>query len=152
MVLARVQTNLEDYPAAIDTYAKAITIRPDRTDLFIARAGLEERLLRFDEAISDYQRIYELAYKDPQWMEKVAETRARQGKTKETVAALRVALIHGRPENAANYFEAARRLESWEMLSEARTLAEQGIKAAGGDPPAQSRISPGLENLLSLHR
>ena len=25
MVLARVQTNLEDYPAAIDTYAKAIT-------------------------------------------------------------------------------------------------------------------------------
>jgi len=150
MVLARVQTNLEDYPAAIDTYAKAITIRPDRTDLFIARAGLEERLLRFDEAISDYQRIYELAYKDPQWMEKVAETRARQGKTKETVAALRVALIHGRPENAANYFEAARRLESWEMLSEARTLAEQGIKAAGTDLLTNSEFLDGAKTYVRI--
>ena len=39
MVLARIQTNLEDYPSAIDTYAKSIAIRPDRTDLYIARAG-----------------------------------------------------------------------------------------------------------------
>lgn len=150
MVLASVQTNLEDYPAAIDTYAKAITIRPDRTDLFIARVGLEERLLRFDEAISDYERIYELAYKDPQWMEKVAETRARQGKTKETVAALRAALINGRPESAANYFEAARRLESWEMLSEARSLAEEGIKAAGPDLLTNSEFLNGAKTYVRI--
>ena len=30
MVLARTQTNLENYPAAIDTYGKSIAIRPDR--------------------------------------------------------------------------------------------------------------------------
>jgi tetratricopeptide (TPR) repeat protein len=133
MVLARIQTNLENYPAAIQTYAKAIAIRPDRVDLYTARAGLEERLMRFDEAVSDYEHIYQLAYKDPQWMEKIAVVRARQGKTNETVAALKTALIDGRPEKAANYFEVARRLELWGMLAEARTFAEQGIKTAGPD-------------------
>jgi cellulose synthase operon protein C len=133
MVLARTQTNLENYPAAIDTYAKSIAIRPDRADLYTARAGLEERLMRFDKAAADYERIYELAYKDPQWMEKVATVRARQGKTKEVVAALQAALIEGRSENAGNYFEVARRLESWEMLDQARSFAEQGVNKAGAD-------------------
>jgi len=133
MVLARTQTNLENYPAAIDTYAKSIAIRPDRADLYIVRAGLEERLMRFDEAAADYQRIYELAYKDPQWMQKLASIRARQGKTKEAVAALQAALIEGRPENAGNYFEVARQLESWGMLDQARNFAEQGVNKAGVD-------------------
>jgi tetratricopeptide (TPR) repeat protein len=131
MVLARTQTNLEDYPAAIATYAKSIAIRPDRADLYTARAGLEERLMRFDEAAADYERIYQLAYKDPQWMEKVAAVRARQGKTKEVVAALQAALVDGRPESAGNYFEVARRLESWGMLDQARGFAEQGVSKAG---------------------
>jgi len=133
MVLARTQTNLENYPAAIETYAKSVAIRPDRADLYIARAELEERLMRFDEAAADYERIYQLAYKDPQWMEKLAVVRARQGKTQEAVAALQAALINGRPENAANYFEVARRLESWGMLDQARIFAEQGVAKAGLD-------------------
>ena len=103
-VLARIQTSLENYPAAIDVYAKAITIRPDRVDLYTARAELEERLMRFDDAASDYEHIYQLAYRDPQWMEKVAAVLARQGEENEVVAALQTALIEGRPENAAQLF------------------------------------------------
>ena len=133
MVLAHIQASLEDYPAAIDTYAKAIAIRPDRVDLYTARVDLEQRLMRFDAAAADYEHIYQLAYKDPQWMEKVAQVRARQGKTGEVVAALKTAFIDGRPENASNYFEVARRLESWGMLAESRGFAEQGVKIAGTD-------------------
>lgn len=133
MVLARIQTSLEDFPAAIDTYGKSITIRPDRADLRIARASLAERLMRFDDAVSDYERIYQLTYKDPKWMEKIAEVRARQGKTDEAVAALKTALIDVGPERAGNYFEVARRLESWGMLAQAREFAEKGVSVAGGD-------------------
>jgi len=133
MVLARIHTNLENYPAAIDVYAKAIGIRPDRTDLYIARAGLEERLMRFNEAADDYAKLYQLAYKDPQWMEKVAEVRARQVKSGEVVSALKAAYVEGRPEKASNYFEVAQHLEGWGMLTEARGFAEQGIEAAGAD-------------------
>jgi len=133
MVLARIHTNLENYPAAIDTYGKALAIRPDRVELFMARANLEERLLRFDDEVSDYEHIYQLAYKDPQWMERIAGVRARQGRISETVAALKIALIDGRPENTANYFAVSRRLESWRMLAEARAFAEEGMKAAGPD-------------------
>jgi predicted Zn-dependent protease len=133
MVLARIQTSLEDFPGAIDTYQKSLVIRPDRVDLREARAGLEERLMRFDEAAADYDRVYQLAYKDPQWMEKIAEIRARQGRVDDVVAALKTARIEGRPENADNYFEVARRLESWGMLAQARVFAEQGVSAAGGE-------------------
>jgi cellulose synthase operon protein C len=150
MVLARIQTNLENYPYAIETYAKAIAIRPDRVDLYTARAGLEERLMRFDDAVSDYEHIYQLTYKDPQWMEKVAAVRARQGKAAETIAALKIALIDGRPENAGNYFEVARRLESWGMLAEARTFAEQGIKTAGPDLLAVSENLPAAKTYVRL--
>jgi predicted Zn-dependent protease len=131
MVLARIQTSLEDFPGAIETYAKAIAIRPDRADLRIARAGLAERMMRFDEAIGEYDRVYQLAYKDPKWMEKIAEIRARQGRADDAVAALKIALIEGRPEKAENFFEAARRLESWSFLGQARAFAEQGVASAG---------------------
>jgi predicted Zn-dependent protease len=133
MVLARIQASLEDFPAAIETYAKAIAIRPDRADLRIARAGLAERMMRFDEAIGEYDRVYQLAYKDAKWMEKIAEIRARQGKANDAVAALKTALIDGRPEKAENFFEAARRLESWGLLTQARGFAEQGVTSAGAE-------------------
>jgi cellulose synthase operon protein C len=150
MVLARTQTNLENYPAAIATYAKSIALRPDRVDLYTARAGLEERLMRFDEAAADYEHIYELAYKDPQWMEKVSAVRARQGKTKEAVAALQAALIEGRPENAGNYFEVARRLETWGMLDQARSFAEQGVDEAGTDLLANSEHHAGARTYVRI--
>ena len=150
MVLARTQTNLENYPAAIDTYAKSIALRPDRTDLYIARAGLEERLMRFDEATADYEQIYQLAYKDPQWMEKVASVRARQGKTKEVVAALQAALIDGRPDNPGNYFEVAHRLESWGMLDQARSYAERGVNKAGADLLASADHGTGVHTYIRI--
>lgn len=133
MVLARMQGSLEDFPAAIDSYGKAITIRPDRSDLRVARATLEERLLRFDDAAGDYEHLYQLAYKDPKWMEKIAEVRARQGRIADAVAALKTALIDVAPERAANYFEVARRLEAWGILEPARGFAEQGVDAAGDE-------------------
>jgi predicted Zn-dependent protease len=145
MVLARMQTSLEDFPAAIDTYGKSITIRPDRTDLRIARAGLAERLMRFDDAVSDYERLYQLAYKDPKWMEKIAEVRARQGRTDDAVAALKTGLIDPGPERASNYFEVARRLETWGMLAPARDFAEKGVNTAGGELLASAENHEGAK-------
>ena len=133
MALARMQSSLEDYPAAIDAYGKSIAIRPDRTDLHIARATLEERLLRFDDAASDYEHLYQLAYKDAKWREKIAEVRARQGRNADAVAALKTALIDVAPERAGNYIEVARRLEGWGILEPAKTFAEQGIGLASDE-------------------
>ena len=145
MVLARIQTSLEDFSGAIETYAKAIAIRPDRADLRIARAGLSERMMHFDEAISEYDRVYQLAYKDPKWMEKIAEIRARQGKADDAVVALKTALIDGRPEKSENFFEAARRLESWGLLTQARGFAEQGVASAGAELLASTENHAGAK-------
>jgi cellulose synthase operon protein C len=145
MVLARMQTSLEDFPEAIDTYGKSITIRPDRTDLRIARASLAERLMHFDDAVGDYERLYQLAYKDPKWMEKIAEVRARQGRTDDAVAALKTGLIDPGPERASNYFEVARRLETWGMLAPARDFAEKGVNTAGGELLASTENHEGTK-------
>ena len=145
VVLARLQTTSEDFEAAIQTFSQAIRIRPDRADLLSARAVLEERLLRFDEAAADYATLYERTYHDSQWMEKVAEIRARQNKPELTVQALRIALIEGRPERPDKYFTVAERLERWGMLSLAREYAERGTTVAGDDLLAASENHFGAE-------
>jgi tetratricopeptide (TPR) repeat protein len=131
MVLARIETFFEDLPAAIAAYSHAIAIRPDRVDLRIARASLEERLMRFDEALASYTKLYDLTYHDPHWMEKAAEIHARQGRCAEAVAALRRGFIEGRPERAQQFFDIARILDGWDLVAEARPFAERGVALSG---------------------
>ncbi|MBV9438198.1 MAG: hypothetical protein JOZ44_19215 [Acidobacteria bacterium] len=145
MVLARTYAQMEKFPEAIEAYAQAIHVRPDRTDLRSARADLLERLMRFDEAAAEYRQLYDLNYHDKQWMEKIAVIRARQGNVSETVAALQAALVANRPEKAENYFEVARRLEAWNMLQPARDYAQRGVDAAGRDLLAVSEHHAGAQ-------
>jgi Flp pilus assembly protein TadD len=144
-LLGRIYTSLEDYPAAIDAYGKAIAVRPDGSDLRLARATLAERLLRFDDAANDYAQIYQLTYKNPQWMEKIAELRARQGREGDAVTALRIARIDPAPDRASNYFLVAQRLEGWGLLEQARTFAVQGVKLAGGELLAETQFHDGAQ-------
>jgi tetratricopeptide (TPR) repeat protein len=150
MVLARIETYFEDYPAAIASYLRARAIRPDLTDLLAAQAGLEERLMRFDDALKSYSRLYELAYQNPAWMEKVAELQARQGHTEAAVAALKKALVEGRPEKPELYFAVADRLTGWNMLEPARQFAERGVALAGKDLLVRSANFSGLLTYVAL--
>jgi predicted Zn-dependent protease/Flp pilus assembly protein TadD len=131
MVLARLETYFEDYPAAIEAYNHAHQVRPDLSDLLMEEGALEERLERFDDAAKTYTILYGLTYQDPQWMDKVAEIRARQGDSQAAETALRKAMIEGRPQTPTIYFAAAARLEQWDMLNEARPFAERGVALAG---------------------
>lgn len=145
MVLARLETHFENFPGGIAAYARATEIRPDRTDLHEARAALEDRLMRFEDAVRSYTRLYELTYRNPQWMEKVAAIRARQGMADGAVEALRQALVEGRPERPQNFFDVARKLESWDMLAKAREFAERGLDLARSDLLVDSGYLPGAE-------
>jgi tetratricopeptide (TPR) repeat protein len=131
IVLAWLETALEDYPAAIEAYGKAIRVRPEQKDLYQSKADMEERLGKLDDAVADYEQLYKLSYRDPQWMEKEAEARARQGRNADAVKALDEAWIAGRPPKATNYVEVATRLEQWELLDEARQYAERCAEIAG---------------------
>jgi Flp pilus assembly protein TadD len=131
ILLAQIETAFEDYPAAIEAYAHAIKIRSDRADVYTAKANLEERLQRLDDACKEYERLYVLSYRNPDWMVKVAEVRARQGRKEDAVKALERAWIEGHPPNAVNYFRVAKQLESWAMLEESLRFAELGVKAEG---------------------
>ncbi|MBZ5507797.1 MAG: hypothetical protein LAO78_20235 [Acidobacteriia bacterium] len=150
VVLARAQASLEDFDAAVRTYGQAIKVRPDRTDLLTARAAMEERLMRFDEAAADYTSLYELAYHDARWMEKVAEIRARQNKPEQSIQALKTALIDGRPEAPGKYFTAAERFEGWGMLAPAREYAEKGVAVAEQDLLANSDNHAGAQTYTRI--
>jgi tetratricopeptide (TPR) repeat protein len=131
ILLAQIETVFEDYPAAIDAYAHAISIRADRADLYAARADLEERLQRLDDACKEYERLYVLSYRNPDWMVKVAAVRARQGRKEDAVQALQRAWTEGHPATANDYFRVAAQLEKWTMLEESLRFAELGVKAEG---------------------
>ena len=141
--LGRVDVEFEDNSGALAAYSRAIAIRADRPDLFIARADLEERSQAFDAACADYQRLYTLSYNDPQWMQKAALLRARQGKPDLAVKALQTAWVDGRPVSAQNDFRVAQQLEAWDMLPQADVLARQGVELAGNDLLANAANSEG---------
>ncbi len=131
VVLALLRTHFENLPAAIEAYEGALKVRPERTDFWEAKASIEERLLRFEAALASYNKLYDLNYENPRWMEKIAEVHARRGERVEAVEAVKKALIEGRPERPENYFNAVTRLEEWNYLSEAVALAKLGIDTAG---------------------
>jgi tetratricopeptide (TPR) repeat protein len=132
-MLAGMQTIFEDYPAAIEAWAHAVSVRADKQEWFAAKADLELRLGRLDDACVDDERLYVLSYKDPQWMVAVAQVRAQQGRRQDAVAALQKAWIAGHAATAADDFKVANQLLQWGMLAESRGFAEQGLKLAGGD-------------------
>lgn len=148
ILLGQLDTTFEDYPAAIDAYAHAVAIRADRVDVFEAKAELEEKLQRLDDACRDYERLYVLSYQDPQWMVKIAAVRARQGRKEDAIKALQRAWIEGHPPTPHDYFAVAAQLESWQMLEDALRFAEQGRGAegdallAGAAPGEQSHDDP----------
>ncbi len=136
ILLAQTETTFEDLPAAEQAYNLAIVIRKDRVDLYTARADLELRLSQTDPAQSDlvaadFERLYLLTYHDPAWMVRLAELRARQQRPADAVKALETAYITGHPPAAADSFTVANQLAQWNLLAEARTYAEQGVKLAG---------------------
>ena len=131
--LGRVDVLFEDYDGALAAYSKAIAIRKDRVDLYVARVDIEEHQQSFDAACADYERLYLLSYKDAQWMEKDALARAREGKPELAVKALETAWIEGRPTAASNYFQVAEELEGWGMLAQAQPFVEKGVALAGDD-------------------
>ena len=108
-------------------------MRPDRADLLFGRLNLEERLLRFDEAGATAEKLYDLTYRNPDWMVKLAEIRARQGRTADAIAALQKAWIDGRSASPRSYFDIAQKLETWGALAESRKFAEQGMKMLTAD-------------------
>ena len=131
ILLAQTVTTFEDLPAAITAYDQAIAIRKDRADLYQARAALDLRLGRTDPAAADYERLYLLSYKDPQWLVRLAELRVRQQRNADAVKALQAAYIEGRPASAQNQFTVAAQLLQWNLIAEARTFADAGRNLAG---------------------
>lgn len=150
IILARLQTTLENYPAAISAYSKALGVRPNRVDLHTARAAIYEKLQQYDNAIADYKALYHLTYQDPSWMVKIAEDRAREGNAKLASAALEAAFITGRAPKPQNDFTVARHLASWNMLEPALQFATTGVRLAGTNMLAEPRNHSGAALYASI--
>jgi tetratricopeptide (TPR) repeat protein len=133
IILARVERAFHDDAAAIAAYNKAIAIRKDRSDLYTERVELEEQLQRYDNACADYERLYVLTYKDPQWILDEAKVRVRQGKVDLAVQSLKTIWSNGHQERAGDDFRIAKQLEEWGLADPAQRFAEQGVKIAGND-------------------
>ncbi len=146
LVLSRLQAEFNDLDGSLASLAKATAIRPDRTDLMIARARIEERSLRFEDALKSYQKIWDLSYHDPAWLEKVGEQHLRAGRTDQAIAAVRQAYVDNQPENAAYYTLAARRFLDWNLVAAAKELAPKATPELQATIALRLRQAPPLSN------
>ena len=153
MVLARIDISLRRYPEAVAALDKAVYVRPDRTDLFIAKADLETRLLRFDNALKTYQKLYDASYHDSQYLASQASLHARLGHNAETVRLLRAAYVDAHPKELNGYVEAISSLVAWNMYAEADQVykdAKPLVQPANGE--AQRLATLEGQTLVGLRR
>ena len=110
--------------------------------------------MRFDDAIKTYGRLYDLTYRDPQWMIKVAELHARSSRSSEAVGALKTAVIGARTETADADFEIARQLESSHISCprSAATFAERGARMTGSDSKLEGGNLATYTRIMALAR
>jgi tetratricopeptide (TPR) repeat protein len=136
MVLARIDTSLRRYPEAVTALNKAVVVRPDRTDLFIAKADLETRLLRFEDALKTYQKLYDASFHDSLYLASQASLHARLGHNADVVRLLKAAYVDAHPRELNGYVEAMGRLADWHMYTEVDQIyqeAKPNIRPNNGD-------------------
>ncbi|MBV9084581.1 MAG: tetratricopeptide repeat protein, partial [Acidobacteriaceae bacterium] len=153
LVLGRIESSLRHYPQAIAAYDKAAHVRPDRPDILVSKADLETRLLRFEDALKTYQRLYELAYHDPQYLAQEATIYARIGNGAEAVRVLRAAYIDPHPHEPAGYVAAMSQLSGWRMLDAVDQLFREvrPLLTASGSSTTEA-LELEAAALTSLHR
>lgn len=130
IVRARLENEFGDYNAALAAWGRAVALRPERVDLLSNRAHLEERLSQLDKSIASYRKLYDISFKNPQWLEEGARVLARQGKTNDCVQWLREAFVDNRPASANNNLSVASRLLDWGMNAAALTEVRAALAAA----------------------
>lgn len=153
LVLARIETSLRHYPEAIGAYEKAAYVRPDRSDLFAAKADLETRLLRFNDAIKTCGKLYELSFHDVEYLAQQADLYARLGNKTETMRLLRAAYIDPHPHEPAGYVAAMERLSDWHMFTEETTVFDELRPLLSPNSPSKlTGVTLEVQALIALHR
>jgi tetratricopeptide (TPR) repeat protein len=112
---------------AAEQYTLAVRNEPQRLDLRLASVEVLMRLDRYDEAITQLQRGYELSGEAPDWQVRIAQAYARQGNHQGALDALNKALTSNRI-NSQNIFQYASMLESWGLSREARQFYLAGFE------------------------
>lgn len=128
LVLARLEDRWGRLADSLTQVDAAIRIRPERLDLYEAKAGLQERLLDFAAAVQTNQRLYELSYKNPTYLQKIADLEARLGRKTEAVDALKKAYAAEGGLPAPQYFAMVDTLNRWGFLEETKPLIDEGWK------------------------
>ena len=126
LVLACLEDRRGHLADSLTQYDVAIRIRPERLELYEAKAGLQERLLDFASAIQTLQRLYELSHKNPAHLLKIADLEARLGRRAEAVDALKRAYNAEGGLPAPQYFAMVGTLNRWGFLDEAKPLIDEG--------------------------
>lgn len=112
---------------AAEQYNLTVRDEPQRWDLRSAYADALMRLDRYEEAIAQLRRGYELSGEAPEWQVKIAQAYARQGNHQGALDALNKALTSTRI-NSQNIFQYASMLEAWGLSREARQFYVAGFE------------------------
>ncbi len=153
LVLARVSAALGQYSKAVTAYEKAAYVRPDRTDILVAKADLETRLLRFKDAIKTNQRLYELSYHDTHYLAEQASLQARLQNTSEALRLIRAAYIDPNPKEMSGYISAMNQLLAWRMFAQVDGVyKELQPFIQSGNGSAADAVTFEAQALTSLHR
>jgi cellulose synthase operon protein C len=153
LVVARMARQQGKYQQALEAYGRAAYIRPDRTDLLLAKADLETRLLHFEDAIETNDKLYNLTYHDTRYLTEEATLNQRLGRAAESLKLLRSAYIEAHPSEAGGYVAVMRQLAAWRRYADVDAVyRELQPKLTEGSEWAAEAVTLEGQSLVNAHR
>jgi tetratricopeptide (TPR) repeat protein len=131
MMLARIYLYSGNPAAAITNFQAAIAIRPERVDLNQSLADAYRRAGLYKETLQTYERLYELTYKDTNWLAQMAELEARSGNQKKALQLYEQYLSSSSALD--RNFQMAQKSFSWGMNRSAIAYGNAGMKEFRAD-------------------
>lgn len=125
---------------AIEAYQRAVVNEPQRVDFRRMLASAMVRGGRFDDAVVELRRGWEIDGKDPSWLLQVAEIRVQQGRLDDAAATLEEAIAGRKSITPGELCGYAERLDRWGLLEKSVALYDRAIEAAK-TRPEQSGLS-----------
>ncbi len=150
LVLGRLYDLTGNTAGAVEAFQRTVVNEPQRVDFRRSLAAAMSRAGRYDDAVAELRRGWEIDGKEPSWLVSVAEIRVQQGRLDDAVATIEEAIAGRKSITPGEICRYAEMLEQWGLDEKSVALYDRAIDAAKAKPDQSGLTSAHLTSYISV--
>lgn len=150
LVLGRLYELTGNTNGAVEAFQRTVVNEPQRVDFRRTLATSLGRAGRYDDAVAELRRGWEIDGKEPSWLVSVAEIRVQQGRLDDAAAAFEEAIAGRKSITPGEMCRYAGMLDRWGLVEKSVDLYDRAIAVAIARPDQSGLTSTDLSNYVGV--